>query len=221
MTKKIIKKAILFFIAVSAMLIEGCSADAPVFNEDVSKLIVIDAGHGLPDAGALGIGGTAEEGINLLIAKKLEVILKDRGYSVKMTRTDENALGESKNEDMRKRRQLIETADICVSIHQNSFPKDPNVYGAQVFYAEGSVEGEKLAASIQKCLNGELEPNVPRQEHVGDYYIVKSGKAPSVIVECGFISNEAEEQELNKSQYQVRIAHAIAKGIDQYLEGNI
>ena len=86
-----------------------------------------------------------------------------------------------------------------------------------MFYAEGSAEGEKLAALIQKSLNEALEIKEPRKEHVGDYYIVKSGKAPSVIVECGFISNEAEEKELNRSQYRVRVARAVAKGIVEYL----
>ena len=181
--------------------------------------VLIDPGHGGSDGGATGIRTQAREAeINLDIACKLRDQLRLQGAQVVMTREDEGAVGKDKNTDMRNRRTMIENAgqDITVSIHQNSFP-DSSVCGAQVIYAPGSEKGMALAACIQAQLDAELKPEKPRSITEGDYYIVKSGTAPAVIVECGFISNEVEEALLLKDAYRQRIAEAIAKGIADYL----
>lgn len=121
---------------------------------------------------------------------------------------------------MRRRREIIATSGqrLTVSIHQNSYTADANVSGPQVFYAPHSERGQQLAEQIQAALNRALAPETARIAAEGNYYIVKSGSAPSVIVECGFLSNPAEEQLLIRSQYQVKIARAIAEGIAAYCE---
>jgi len=182
--------------------------------------IVIDPGHGEPDGGATGSTlGLREEDLNLQIAEKLKTLLTDEGYDVIMTRKTNDQIGSSKNADMAERRRIIRESgqDLTVSIHQNFYQGDASVRGPQVFYAPGSEQGRAFAAAIQNALNTELAPPSPRTEHEGDYYIVKSGDAPAVIVECGFLSNPEEEALLLRSQYQVRIAKAIFSGIQHYL----
>ena len=182
--------------------------------------VVIDAGHGGDDPGAIGSSTKIEEAdINLTIAKKLRNELKLLGMTVIMTRENHHALAQTKAADMQKRREIIEASnqDITVSIHQNFF-EDSSVSGPQVFYAEGSAEGEKLATAIQNAMNKELLPAKNRVQKSSNYYIVQSGTAPSVIVECGFLSNTAEEALLQKKQYQLAIVRAIVEGIGNYLE---
>ena len=137
-----------------------------------------------------------------------------------MLREEDEALGEEKQDDMARRRELIETSgqDITVSINQNKFG-DSAVCGPQVFYAPGSVEGEKLAGCIQNSLNEALEVQKPRVQMEGNYYIVKSGTVPAVIVECGFLSNPEEEAKLKTEEYQKKVAKAVREGITVYLKG--
>lgn len=220
------KKIVLLTAAV--MLFCMCLAGVAVLcrrpAEEVSaqtgtRRIVIDAGHGQPDGGAVGSGlGVIEETINLSIAEKLKILLEEYGWEVVMTREDAEQIGADKNADMRRRREIISSAGqmLTVSIHQNFYAGDAAVSGPQVFYAPGSEQGKLLAEQIQSALNCALEPVSPRIAAEGDYYIVKSGSVPAVIVECGFLSNPAEEQLLMQSQYQVRIARAIAEGIAAY-----
>ncbi len=217
-------------ILLTALALLGCMCLAGIYlmraesraasAEGLQQRIVIDAGHGQPDGGAVSTQGMAEESLNLSIAQKLEILLREDGWDVVMTREDAEQIGSGKNEDMRRRREIIDASGqlLTVSIHQNSFPQDVSVCGPQVFYAPGSEQGKLLAEAIQNALNSVLEPASPRTAAEGDYYIVKSGSVPAVIVECGFLSNPEEEHLLMQSQYQVRIATAIAEGIEKYCE---
>lgn len=222
--ERIMKKTVIMtaLVLIGCMCLSGAyllkTEAAAVSAEGTVRRIVIDAGHGQPDGGAVGTTGIAEESVNLLIAQKLETLLCEDGWEVIMTRTDAKQIGEDKNSDMRRRREIIDSSGqmLTVSIHLNSFPSDADVSGPQVFYAPGSGQGKLLAEKIQSALNQKLEPAAPRTAAEGNYYIVKSGSVPAVIVECGFLSNPAEEQLLNRSQYQVRIAKAIAEGIAAY-----
>ena len=120
--------------------------------------VVIDPGHGGFDGGTIGTAGTKESEINLAISKLVQKEFESQGAEVVMLRERDEALGKEKQEDMAARRELIETSgqDVTVSIHQNRF-EDASVYGPQVFYAPGSVEGEKLAKYVQDSLNEALE----------------------------------------------------------------
>ena len=117
--------------------------------------VVIDAGHGGDDPGKIGINGVPERDVNLYIAEKLKKYLESDGISVVLTRENENGLydetaSNKKVQDMKRRIEIIEETDpvLTVSVHQNSYPEE-YVHGAQVFYYNGSGEGEKLALLIQ------------------------------------------------------------------------
>jgi len=213
--------ALLISMCLAGIFLMSAQPAAEALASAAEKRIVIDAGHGQPDGGAVGSeAGVIEETINLSIADKLRTILMEDGWEVIMTREDSEQIGEDKNADMRRRREIISSSGqrLTVSIHQNFYAGDESVSGPQVFYAPGSEQGKILAEGIQNMLNHALEPAAPRIAAEGDYYIVNSGSVPAVIVECGFLSNSAEESLLRQSQYQVRIARAIAEGITAYCE---
>ncbi len=158
--------------------------------------IVIDAGHGGDDPGKIGINGTLEKDINLIIAHKLKTLLESQGYEVVMTRSTGEGLYQPgtrnmKVEDMQKRCGIItETMPIfTVSIHQNSYPQE-YVKGAQVFYFGQSKEGEELAKKIQNSLVAHLDPENHRVEKANEsYYLLKKTPTPTVIVENPIILN--------------------------------
>lgn len=193
-------------------------------NAKNQKCVVIDAGHGGIDPGKVGINGALEKDVNLEIALLVQQYLEADDIKVVMTREtpeglyDENA-SNKKVQDMKRRVAMIdETApDVTVSIHQNSYPEE-YVHGAQVFYYNGSVEGQKLAEIIQAQLTEKTDKENKRQVKANDsYYLLKKTSVPIVIVECGFLSNSAEAEKLCDKEYQKRMAWAIHLGIIQYL----
>ncbi|MCI8342011.1 MAG: N-acetylmuramoyl-L-alanine amidase [Firmicutes bacterium] len=186
------------------------------------KTVVIDVGHGGFDPGKTGSTGKNEKDINLAIALKLQSHLEQSGATVIISRVSDEALGNSKRDDMRQRKEIANSADgdILLSIHQNSFTS-PNAKGAQVFYYSGSEEGEALASEIQNSLKTYADPNNSRQIKANnDYYILKKPKMAAALVECGFLSNPNEEALLNSEEYQEKIAWALYIGISNYLTGN-
>ena len=186
--------------------------------------IVIDAGHGGDDPGKIGINGTLEKDVNLNIAHKLKILLESQGYEVIMTRETGDGLYQPgtrnmKVEDMHNRCEIITKAMpvFTVSIHQNSYPEE-YVKGAQVFYYGQSKEGEALAKKIQSSLVSYLDPKNHRVEKANEsYYLLKKTPTPTVIVECGFLSNSEEAELLNTEEYQEKVAWAVMMGVIQYL----
>ena len=192
--------------------------------DDSRFTVVIDAGHGGFDSGKVGVDGTLEKDINLIIAKKLEQLLIAADINVIMTRTDDTGLYEEssnnkKRQDMKNRAALMNQAkpDCVISIHQNSYPQE-SIDGAQVFYYTHSEKGKLLAALIQDSLIARADPTNHRVEKSNDsYYLLKNVSSPIVIVECGFLSNWAESKKLVDDTYQQKLAWAIHLGILQYL----
>ncbi len=194
----------------------------PVSN----KVIVIDAGHGNPDGGAVSANGISEAEINLKIALKLQNLLEQSGATVILTRSDENGIYDTnktnikdkKISDIKNRVKIgnSSSADIFVSIHLNKIPQ--NQYsGWQTFFKKGCDQGEKLATSIQENLNKTIEKEnnrVPMK--LDNVYIVKNIEIPLTIVECGFLSNEEEERKLQEDNYQDKLAWGIYNGIINY-----
>lgn len=189
------------------------------------KTVVLDAGHGGSDSGKISVTGSLEKDLNLMIVKELQGILEENGYEVILTREDENGLySESdrnrKIADMKERCRIVNEsgADIVVSVHLNSFT-DPKVNGAQVFYYKHSAEGKELAASIQNAFRNNLNPDNKRVEKSNDtYYMLLNTKLPTVIAECGFLSNEEEARLIDTEEYRKQIAQAIFCGINDYYE---
>lgn len=195
-----------------------------MLQEPEGPCVVIDAGHGGDDPGKIGINGAKEKDVNLSIARRVKDYLEKEDIRVIMTRETEDGLYDAdashkKVQDMKRRIAIIEETapDLTVSIHQNSYPEE-YVHGAQVFYYEGSVEGQELADKIQKRLIEGADPGNKRQIKANSsYYLLKKTKIPIVIVECGFLSNRTEAEALCSDEYQDRIAWEITLGILQYL----
>lgn len=191
----------------------------------VKKTVVIDAGHGGNDPGKIGVDDSLEKDINLIIAKKVQTILRQQDVEVVMTRESDQGLYEEqtsnkKVQDMKNRCTLInDTKPGCVvSIHQNSYHEE-YVKGAQVFYYGSSEEGRRLAEILQEKLISYADPENHRQAKANEsYYLLKKTAVPIVIVECGFLSNWEEAKKLQDDTYQNKIAWAVAMGILSYLE---
>lgn len=204
-----------------------------VWNSAGKPVVVVDAGHGGMDGGAESSDGTAEKDINLRIAQLLQEQLEEQDIRVIMTRETEGALYEGtsdesirsrKTQDMYARKALIDetSAALTVSIHLNSFPQDPSVRGAQVFYPSGgesSAESETAAEIVQQGLNQQV--NVEKQRAAlgkDDVLLLREAASPIVIVECGFLSNQEEAIHLKKEAYQEKIAKTLSDSIVQYLQ---
>lgn len=185
-------------------------------KEPDKLVIVVDAGHGGFDSGAIGKDGAHEADINLEVAKKLKDELEDRGAQVVMTRKDDDGLGDNQQDSLKERREIIQEndPDLVVSIHMNSF-SDPDVSGPLVLFAPGSQPGKDFADIVQQSLNEALEADGTARSQ--DLVVVESTDKPSILVECGFITNAKEEKNLKKPEYQTKIAKAVCDGIDEYL----
>ena len=192
--------------------------------EDKKITVVIDAGHGGIDDGKVGVNKAMEKEVNLSIAQVLESMLENEGVKVIMTRKDNNGLydeGESnkKQQDLKRRCTLINESGalLAVSIHQNSYT-DSSVKGPQVFFYKSSKEGGRLASILQTSLNESLEIERPRECKANDsYYLLRKTTPPTVIAECGFLSNAEEAKKLVTEEYQERVAKAICDGIMEYI----
>ena len=184
--------------------------------------IVIDAGHGGRDGGAVGkVTGVTESYLNLQYALKLKELCEDYGFNVVLTRKDMNGLYSAfatnkKKSEMLKRQEIIEksNANLVVSLHMNS-TKISSARGAQVFYRDGFSQGGSLAGSVQTALNEEIE-YAKKTAKTGDFYILNCTDIPSILVECGFLSNVEEEILLQDDDYITKFCNALLYGILTY-----
>jgi len=197
-------------------------------NQEESKVILIDPGHGGMDGGASSKDGTPEKNINLNIGLLLGANLKSQGYKVEFTRTEDvglytegKSVKEKKHEDLNKRVSLKEETkcDVFVSIHLNTFPES-YCKGAQVWYSNYE-DSARLANIMQSTLRDQLDQSNKREaKAAGTQYKVLRGNdnMAGVIVECGFLSNPEECQKLKDEDYQKKIADALAESISIYLK---
>jgi len=211
------KVLIVLAILVAILGYTICKVVPTIATPATNRVIVIDAGHGGFDPGALSETGIEEQEINLSIALKLQRLLEESGTTTFLTRVDEDSVGETKREDMKKRKEIrdVEESDMYVSIHLNSFPQE-HVKGAQTFYSSNE-ESKKLAELVQKKLKEVVEPSNNRvAKELSTVYLLKNTKNPSIIVECGFLSNNEELKKLQDDIYQEKLAWAIYLGIIDY-----
>lgn len=186
------------------------------------RVVVIDAGHGGVDPGAVGKNLVLEKDVTLAVSKRLQALIQQSGAKTIMVREDDRDLGTSqgllkrKREDLAQRIQLgLETqAEVYISIHANSFP-DAKLTGAQTFYHSDSQEGKLLAQSIQQELNSMTNGKRTIKGNQ-DIYVLKKAHQAAVTVELGFLSNLAEEQLLATPEYQQKLAVAIYQGLSVY-----
>ena len=198
-------------------------SSAAVENKSV---VVLDAGHGGMDGGAT-VGSIRESDINLAIAKDTRDFLTLMGYRIIMTRDGDYSIHDSsastirkqKRSDLENRLQIMRSTPeaVCVSIHQNHFGQS-YVHGAQVFY--GAAAGsEELAETIQENIAAYLQTDNERKTKQADsslYILINNDRNPSVMVECGFLSNPGDAANLRDSGYQRGLAYLIGCSLIEY-----
>lgn len=190
--------------------------------------VVVDAGHGSPDGGAVGVSNTQEKDINLAIAKKLCEVLEGKGIKVIMTRDSDSGIWDSsaqtirekKVSDMNNRLKIMKEskADLFLSIHMNSF-SNSSAKGLRVFYDKNHPEGEEIAKNIQESIC-EITGAQGQAVKTADtkLFLMKNPPMPAILIECGFISNANEEKRLKNDEYQSEIAWAIAESVEKSYE---
>ncbi|MEA4970283.1 MAG: N-acetylmuramoyl-L-alanine amidase [Candidatus Pelethousia sp.] len=181
--------------------------------------VVLDAGHGGVDGGAVGSKtGVVEAGLNLTMVKLVQAGLEERGVCVLLTRTDDDALAKGKKADMQARKKVMNQpgVDIVVSIHMNKFT-DSSVKGPMAFYMKGSEEGRRLAELVITSVC-EAVGSPARKANPADYFMIRESPLPSVLIECGFLSNTADEALLQDPQYQRTLAEGVVMGVMSFLE---
>lgn len=227
-----LKNVLIFFIILlfcaSIIILYSSQSKVETMAKSYNNIIVVDAGHGLPDGGATA-NGIMESDLNLKIAQELEYELIELGYDVIMTRKDENNIGDSdkqnsisemKKSDLNNRVKLINEcgADIGISIHLNKYSSE-KYWGWQTFYNEFSDESKKLANCIQDGIGNCVNRNNKRQAlKIDNVKIVNKTNIPVVIVECGFISNVEEASLLKNEDYQEQLVQGICEGIQKFYE---
>ncbi|WP_242832227.1 N-acetylmuramoyl-L-alanine amidase [Oscillibacter sp. 1-3] len=203
----------------------GHTPAAPAFaaRDDVPVTVVVDAGHGGEDGGAISPDGVEESHLNLEIALRVNDLLRFAGQRTLLTRSEDitiadpdlNTIRQRKVSDLKNRVALVNSTEnaVLLSVHQNSLPSSVVTHGAQVFWnrQEGA---EELAEIIQDALNGHI--NAGNEKHPKPIpttiYLMKNITAPGIIVECGFLSNPEETVRLQQPDYQLKLAAAIAAG---------
>lgn len=223
--KRIILIVLCVLLCVAGVVIYF-TAIRPTFQPKPQYTIVIDAGHGGRDGGAVGkTTETTESYLNLQFSLKLKSICEEYGFKVVLTRKDMNGLysafaSNKKRSEMEKRMEIIESAnpDLVVSIHMNSF-SNSSARGAQVFYAENFPENEEFAQTVQDALNEKI-PNAKKTAKSSDFYVINTTSKPSILVECGFLSNPEEERLLVSEEYQEDFCYVLFYGILSYFSVN-
>ena len=193
----------------------------PVTN----KVILIDPGHGGIDAGA-SANGAVEKEINLDIALRLQEFIEESGGIAILTRSEDVSTADKnrsknltqKKSDLIERKKAIEkyNADVFISIHMNKFPEE-KYYGAQVFYPSKNEESKKLGELMQNSLKEYLDKtNTRKAKATNDIYVIKDNEIPSVLIECGFLSNKEEAKKFSEAEYRQKTAWAIYLGINKF-----
>lgn len=197
------------------------------FQEE-TPVIILDAGHGGFDGGCVSVDGVPEKGINLSILQRLRDLLLISGYQVEVTRDTDisihdkgiEGMAAQKSSDMDNRLELFNKYDnaICISIHQNQFT-DPVYSGAQMFYSATNSNSEVLAQTLQKSFSENLQPDNKREIKLcgKELFLCYFSNNPTVMAECGFLSNPEEAALLNTEEYQEKVALTLFNGICEYM----
>lgn len=208
----------IFCLSISLVVVEAVEA-----SQTDNVIIFIDPGHGGFDGGAIGADGTYESGIVLAISLMLEDMFINDGYQVLMTRREDVDLAEPgnnlKRSDIYKRVEIINesNAEICLSIHANSFPNS-YYWGAQTFFKRNESKSRELAVAVQDSLIVNLLNTYRLAKHINDVYLIDHINIPGCLIEVGFLSNHKELELLKTENYQREVAYAIYLGVKHYLD---
>lgn len=196
-----------------------------VLNTNEQFTIILDAGHGGEDPGAV-VGDLKEKILNLSITDKLATFLNLSGYRVVLTRSDDRLLYNTGEESRKKyfdlynRLQIAQTYPnaLFVSIHMNKFPSS-DCSGLQTFYSLNHPNSEFLAKSIQQASMMIMPDNhrtIKSDQNL--IFLLKELRIPAVLIECGFLSNSIDAKNLSDEVFQDKLAFSLYCGISQYIE---
>lgn len=192
-------------------------------------VVIIDAGHGGEDGGAIGIDGTLEKDLNLSIALELDALLRAQGIQTRLTRTEDILLydrnsdykGHKKAQDMAQRLKITEEYEnaIFISIHMNSFSQQ-KYKGLQVYYSTNSQYSSVIAEKIQTSVAANLQPTNNRKTKPSDsgIFLLERINHPAVLIECGFLSNSEDCSNLNLPSYRSKLCFIISAAICDYFQ---
>lgn len=213
-----------FIVILSLLVLCGCCSINVSKTTYKPNIVVIDAGHGGKDVGTVGVGGNFEKDINLSIALDLYDFLSVSGIVCKLTRAGDYEL--YKNGEQRVKSDLYNRLDYInsfensslISIHQNHFD-DESQWGCQVWYSANTDKSRVLADKILSSVKINIQPTNSRENKESDnsYYLLYKASVPSVMVECGFMSNTDENNKLQNEKYQREFAYAILEGVCEEL----
>ncbi len=225
-------------VALTVILALSVNIVMHIFDEEIfirsavgiseDKIVIIDAGHGGIDGGAVGTTGVPEKNINLSIALKMGAELESRGYVVVYTRTDDRLLlgegedikGIRKISDLKNRCRVAERypTAVFVSIHMNSYGES-KYSGLQVYYSDRNGDSRVLADRIQTAVREDIQPDNHRKIKEGKgIYLLDNIANPAVVVECGFLTNDEECKKLSEENYQKQLSFSIIRAIIEYME---
>ncbi len=231
--KKVIEQILLIIIsaaitASALMIFDAFYVKTSATPASRSKVIIIDAGHGGEDPGAISADGIYEKDLNLEISMSLKSILEEKGYTVVMTRTEDKMLY-SEDQNIKGMRKISDLKNRCkvaaeypealfISVHMNSFGAS-KYSGLQVYHSHENHGSRALAVSIQNNVKEHLQSDNKRTVKDGEnIYILENCPATAVLIECGFLSNSAECSKLSEKEYQKELSFAIVCGIIEYID---
>ena len=235
-TKKIIRKSAFLFLMLTVSIagihrVMMQTPEMPFARKTAAEqtpVIVLDAGHGGIDGGCSTADGVPEKGINLAVMLELRELLMLSGYEVRVTRDSDRSVHDKgvegiaaqKSSDMDNRLAMMNEPEnaVCLSIHQNQFT-DPKFSGAQMFYADTNDRSESLAEALQAAFREQLQPDNTREiKRCGkELFLCYYCKHPTVMAECGFLSNPEEAARLTDPGYQKQVAFTLFAGLTGWL----
>jgi N-acetylmuramoyl-L-alanine amidase len=209
------------------------TASLPHLGDEASPkfCVILDAGHGGEDGGTVGVNGAVEKELNLIITMMLGELLSANGIKVIYTRTTDTLLydktvdfhGRKKALDLAARREIAEETPNCifVSIHMNSYPIE-KYFGQQIWYSPNNALSKTLAEVVKDKNQTLLQPYNTRTVKPASsaIYLLHHLTVPSILIECGFLSNTAECQALSSPEYQKELAFTLFLGISEWLAKN-
>ena len=200
-----------------------------VNQEHIFPTIIMDAGHGGEDGGAISNTGIKEKDLNLSIALKVGEILQLQGYNIIHTRTEDKMLYTTKNngslkmQDLRNRLKVAEENEnsIFVSIHMNKFSEE-KYSGLQTFYSPNNTESKQLAEKIQSNTKKYLQTDNYREikQATSGIFLLDKNHSTAILIECGFLSNTNECDRLCNEQYQDQLSCVISQSIIEFLQNS-
>ena len=222
-----------FFLSLNQEKSDNKSEEAPQAQDPTVNLptVIIDAGHGGEDGGAIGKNGAYEKDVNLAISMKLKAKLDELGIPCALTRSRDTLLydknadyeGRKKKLDLLARKEFAEKYEnaIFISIHQNSYPKE-QYSGFQVYFSPNDPNSRELAISLEQSVRDALQPSNRRVSKEADssIYLLYNLYCPAVLIECGFLSNSEECNKLCDEEYQNKLCEAVSESIAGFVRNN-